>query len=92
MEMGLQKGVKAAGPKGKTGLVFRSGPRGRPPHPQAPACAIPSVCKQWKTRGVRAPTAQSSHQTSPYTTPGFPTNLPPQPQGETRRKDLCLAR
>ncbi len=49
MEMGLQKGVKAAGPKGKAGLVFRSGPRGRPPHPQAPACAIPPVCKQWKT-------------------------------------------
>ena len=77
MEMGLQKDVKTAGQKGKAGLVFRSGPRGRPRHPQAPACAIPPVCKQWKTKTVRAPATQDSHQGSPWTAPGSPTNLPP---------------
>ncbi|OQA29287.1 MAG: hypothetical protein BWY57_03358 [Betaproteobacteria bacterium ADurb.Bin341] len=77
MEMGLQKGVKAATPECKTGVVFRFGPRGRPRHPQAPACAIPPVCKQWKTRTVRAAATQDSHQASPSTTPVWATNLPP---------------
>ena len=44
MEMGLQKGVKAATPECKTGVVFRFGPRGRhrtrkPPPAQFPRSA-----------------------------------------------------